>query len=213
MNKLDFHLVQGLPAPGVFVRLPPDTEASLDRLPETLKRANAAVRFAYLAESSAEIIRVRAQDEIPMREAYLRASLGEFVSMEGTARRDFSALGLQASPPMIRDSHSPLLHALRELRNVNFHLATSGIREDSKPVTWHFDGQDHHLDYSLTLVDGFTLDQFMASQNAKYYDPDDVRRIVDWFAREQKEWGVPHLIVLAVGQYADTLIAQLQRAA
>ena len=182
------------------------------RLPETLKRAKAAVRFAYFAESSAETIRVPEQDEIPMREAYLRASLGELVSMEGTAVRDFSALGLDASPPMIRESHSPLLHALRELRNVNFHLATTRISEDSKPVTWHFDGQDHHLDYSLTLVDGFTFEQFMESRNAKYYDPDDVRRIVDWFAREQKEWGVPHLIVLAVGQYADTLMPQLQRA-
>jgi len=208
MHQLDFKLIQSLPAPTAFVSLPAATETSLARLSETLQRAKAAVRFAYWAQSSAETIRVPKTEEIPMREACLRASLGEFVSMEETAKRDFAALAIQKPPPAISESKSPLMHALRELRNVNFHLATIGITEDSKPVIWHFDGKDHELDYSLTLVDGFTFDQFMALRNAKYYDRPDVQTLIDWFAREQREWGVPHLIVLAVGQYSNDLLAR-----
>ena len=98
------------------------------------------------------------------------------------------------------------MHAFRELRNINFHLATSGITEESKPAIWHFDGRDHEVDYSLILVDGFEADQFMALRNAKNYR--DVHALTDWFAQAERAWGVPHLIVLAIGQYASDLLAR-----
>ena len=148
-----------------------------------------------------------------MREAYLRASLGEYVSMEETAKRDFALLGLGQTPPMMGDSENPLVHACRELRNLNFHLASSRIAEDSKPAIWHFDGKDHQLDYSLTLVEGFTVGQFMSLRNAKYYHPKDVQSLVEWFNNEQREWGAPHLLVLAISHYASELLARVPRAA
>jgi hypothetical protein len=211
MHTLDFGLVEHLRAPGIVVRLPEATESSLVRLPETFDRARAAVRFAYWAESSAEVLHVPVEEEVPMREACLRASLGEFVSMEETAKRDFATLAAKESPPMITDSLSPLLHVLRELRNVNFHLATVRITEDTKAAIWRFDGKDHELNYSLTLVDGFTLPTFMSLRNAKNYHRDSVSKLIDWFDLQQREWGVPHMIVVAVSQYADDLLSHVAR--
>ena len=71
---LDFDLVAELERPQVFFGFPSRLELALRSLPEVDARSDAAVRFAYMVETTSEHLRVPIEREHAIREANFRAA-------------------------------------------------------------------------------------------------------------------------------------------
>ncbi|MBD1925984.1 hypothetical protein H6F74_06760 [Trichocoleus sp. FACHB-90] len=120
---LDFSLLPDLKYSVWLYTLGNEIENSLRALPKTLGRAEAAMFFVYQLACS--------DDSGPRKEAYLRAALAEFVSMEEMLARDLANLG--KSEPILKciDTKDPLIHIAKALRNLEIHLQSSKMSHRS----------------------------------------------------------------------------------
>lgn len=195
MYALDFNVLPRLDSYRVFLSLDDGIKKALSRLPETLARANGACHHCH---------EVRDDDAgaVEARESALRSALAEFVSMEESLGRDLNNAMIGAAPVKITESQNPLLHIVRELRNLEIHLQTSRLKSVTKEVTYV--GDNYQLD--IWVAGDITESDFMKLRNARRYKRDDVVKMVDWFNRAQKEWGVDQLIYRAVVEYCRMII-------
>jgi hypothetical protein len=207
-HQLDFNLLPNLTWGAILIRIDPDLESPLSLLPQTLARAQGAIRFASRTKSAEE-------EGLDVQESYLRAALGEYASMEDTLPRDMQQAGIQGRPYRVRDSANPLLHMMRELRNLEIHLRSSRIshsttsvqyEEHDAPGTWQ------QLDLNVWWIAPITVQEFMKLDNARYYRGDDITRMLDWFNDGQKLWGVGELIRRATNACAREIVLNLRLA-
>ncbi len=144
------------------------------------------------------------------REAFVRASLCEFVSMEDTIKRDAP----HKSPPMITDSRNPLVHMIRLLRNLEVHLHTSTLQSDNLDVQLA-DAQKQAVPgtgHTITrwVTDPLTYADLSRLRDIeKHYSRAALQRLVDWYNSAQVRWGLPDLIYRAVLKYAEEIVAKL----
>jgi hypothetical protein len=180
-------------------------EDVLEAFPETARRADAAVRFCHWIKNLPH----HKHDDypptgIPMREACMRASLAELVSIEDALVRDVG--GADSAPIKMHQSANPLLHIVRELRHLNVHLVSSSLVHSSRPASYVIDGDRHDIDYTLWTIRDLTVDVLRTSRNAKYYTDVQQTDLVAWFNQNQEEWGVDHLILHAITMYAQEIV-------
>lgn len=190
---LDFNLLPQLDSYRVFLSLGDEIKTALAKLPETLARANGACHHCH---------KVRSDGPIEAKESALRSALAELVSMEESLGRDLNNAGIGAAPVKITESQNPLLHIVRELRNLEIHLQTSRLKSVEKEVTYV--GDNYQID--IWVAGDITESGFMKLRNAKRYKREDVVKMVDWFNWAQKEWGINQLIYRAVVEYCRMII-------
>lgn len=212
ISTIDFSLVADLERPSIWFGLPLDLEKALAALPETQARVEGTLHFAYRSNCDATTMLVMESKEQIFREAYFRAALGEFVSMEEAAILDFKNSGKTTMPPRANALSNPLFHVFREMRNVNFHLTRSRIQMSNRLATITLADQTHEVDYGLTLISGFDEPTFARLQNARNYRTSDIKALVEWFDLVQREWGAPHMLRLAVIAYANHLLTLFRSA-
>lgn len=191
---LDFNLLPRLDSYRVFLSLDDEIKKALAKLPETLARANGACHHCHEVRDDGGAIEAR--------ESALRSALAEFVSMEESLGRDLNNAGIGAAPVKITESQNPLLHVVRELRNLEIHLQTSRLKSVVKEVTYV--GDNYHHD--IWVAGDITESDFMKLRNARRYQRDDVVKMVDSFNRAQKKWGIDQLIYRAVAGYCRMII-------
>jgi len=200
--RLDFTLLDRRNYREVFVVLPDEIKNALEVLPETCARFEGAVRFCWYVSGTTDVLHADEPKATRMREAFLRASLAEYVSVEDTLKRDLLKIGSNAKPIKIRDLANPLLHLVRELRNLEIHLTSSQLSSSKKRV--RFAGQEHET--TIWTVNDLTVQKFEELQNAKHYSKEDIERMVNWFNEAQYDWGVEHLAFRAIVEWASAIV-------
>jgi hypothetical protein len=168
-----------------------EVETLLEKFPETLDRARGAVLFAESACGHEESWRDA---------AYLRVALGEFRSMDEALKRDTAALNFKKTPKLI-DSQNPLLHFMKILRDLNFHVKIMQTVKETRNASC----ADHSFDLSIAVITDLTVNDLLATDNAKYYTKNDFDLMVRWFNKAQLHWGAGHIITVTVEIYAREL--------
>jgi hypothetical protein len=127
----------------VFVSLDEKVEKKLPTFPQTYSRAECAMRFCWFISGSEDtLIYADLGRRNRLREGFLRASLAEFVAMEETLVRDLVSANINKRAIKITNSSNPLLHILRELRNLEIHLTSSTLSVEQRDVMWKPFGED-----------------------------------------------------------------------
>lgn len=195
MNSLDFTMLPTLEKGSAVYRLPPELDRKLSAFPATYDRARGALSFSVKINHEP-----RCDDGADMkaRESLIRAALGEYVSMEEAIKWDRP----DSQTPRIRDSRNPLLHMMKELRNLQFHEITSPLR--ARPEKIIYAGTEFDVD--LYCVEDLKEEDFDRLNNAKFYSPDDKTRMIQWFNENQAKWGVSELILRAVTIFARDIV-------
>ena len=192
-NDLDFSLLPSVDVGRTFWSLPPEISTGIENYPETLLRAKAAVHFCRLPPYPE-----RTGDEnLRLREAYLRAALGEFVTMEETLRSDCPT----TNPRRIVDSRNPLLHIIKQLRNLQFHLQTSTLTPEQQRVL--FMGDEHDMD--IYYIGDLEITDFDKLNDARRYKDSDKIQMLAWFNESQRVWGTADLVRRAVEAFASEI--------
>jgi hypothetical protein len=119
LRALDLSLLQDVESASILIRPSRDIAAAVSELPymkEFYDRTQASIMFVLRTDSSTDAWR---------NEAYLRAGLNEFYSLEDAARRAFRASGNANSVPLLATSKHPLVHLMYMLRHINVHVKPS----------------------------------------------------------------------------------------
>jgi hypothetical protein len=126
----------------LYIGLPFEIEEAINVFPETSGRFEGALKFCWFVSSTPDLLHAQEPKATSIREAFLRAALAEYVSTEETLKRDLKKLNTKGKAIKITDSTNPLLHIMRELRNLEIHLTSSQLSKSRRgtPIT------DNYLD-------------------------------------------------------------------
>ncbi|QDV87411.1 hypothetical protein TBK1r_64410 [Stieleria magnilauensis] len=193
---LDFSTLPSLEVGSTFAGLDSDVESVLHPLPATLDRASAALKFAASMSNTEQEID---GSSVKMREAFFRAALGEFVAMEEMIKYDKPSLQYSK----ILKCQSPLLHILKQIRNLHVHLLSKVAEHTEVSIRW----ADQASQMTIWFIEDISMSDFNQLDGAKWYWENDKERMLSWFNDSQRAWGVNYLIQLAVNQYVREAFA------
>lgn len=208
-TKLDFSLLDSLTAPGVFWRSPSELVPTLSLLAQTVARADAASYFAFRVHNIGISNVGESSENLRRREAYLRAALVEFVSMEYVIPQDMKTLGLTIAPPRICESPNPLVHAVAALRHMNVHLTSSTLSQAQRLAVWPVEPEPLEFTYEMWITQPLTRENLIRRKGPKY-SISDVEHLHKWFVSAQSEWGVHHLVQHAIVEYGKFLMVSVE---
>ena len=183
----------------VFLRLDEDVENGLHIFPEVRDRLLNALHFCGHIESDTEN---------RLRGGYLRAALAELVSVEDALYRLQRRNALPGEVRRLNHSSNPLLHIVRELRNLGIHLRSSTLDSEKRELLWgHVDRPEDATQVSWTLwwLDDLSLQAFEELNNFKRYDRTAFAKALAWFDEAQRQWGISELVLRAIKEYAREL--------
>jgi hypothetical protein len=183
----------------VFLRLDKDVEDGLRILPEVRDRLLNALYFCG---------RIESDTENRLRGGYLRAALAELVSVEDTLYRLQRRNELRGEVRRLNHSSNPLLHIVRELRNLEIHLRSSTLDSEKRELLWgHVDKPEDATPVSWTIwwLDDLDLQAFEELNNFKRYDRAAFAKALAWFDQAQRQWGISELVLRAIKEYAREL--------
>ena len=205
MHQLDFSLLPKINSGRTFASLDASVVGKLSLLPETLSRAESAANFFALKPEFKWSSHSLPEDDDRLKtEAFIRASLAELVSMEDTLPRDLKRIGLNDTSIKLNDSRNPLLHIIRELRNLEIHVRTSRIGRFEKAVLI---GEDKiPIDISCDFLEDISVESCGGLRNAKNYNPDDLKTMIGWMNQAQNEFGISELIFRAIEIFSLEII-------
>lgn len=196
---LDFSLLPTFEKSTAWMVLPRDMEIALKALPLTYDRVLGCLDFAYRVWGNGG---AHMPVTVKQREASLRAALGEFVSMEQALKRDLQ--GNSRRVIRISDSPNPLLHVVRELRNLEMHLHSATLTSLTRDASF----ADQDIKLEIWVADDVTETEFQRLANAKNYSDEDITRMLSWFNQAQKEWGIADLIYRCVCEYSKAIVSK-----
>lgn len=205
--QLDFHLLPNLKSAPLFISLEPQLESAIMTLPETFSRADAALRFCWFVSQDEKQLHADEPRATRIREAFLRACLMEYRAMDEVLARDLTAIGNKLTPLKIHQHPNPLLHMMKELRNLEIHLTSSALRPATIRVCAKWLDKTFENDSTIWVIEPLTEAKFKQLNNAKYYDDTDIIAMIQWFNDAQHEWGVHHLAYLAIINYCQYLVS------
>ena len=200
---LDFTLLDRIEAPSAFRRSPRELVPALEKLPQTLARAEAASYFAARVSNPNDF---GTDCDAWQREAYLRAALVEFVSIEYVLPQELKALAINIATPRIQHSHNPLLHVVAALRHMNVHLTASDLSESRRLAVWPISPTPIEFTYRMWVVQPLAPEDLNRRQGPKFASAD-VDRMRSWFSSAQAEWGVHNLVQHAIIEYSKFIVA------
>ncbi len=206
MHSLDFNLLPTIDSAHTFCSIPDDLVTGLAALPETLCRAESAASFLGKQPTHRWSSRPPQEDEDRKDEAFIRASLAEFVSMEDTLPRDLERIGLDRKAIRLNSSPHPLLHVLRELRNMEIHVRTSQVAHFPIRVLYGVDRVPGS--FTVTHLTGITSAEFTRLRNAACYHPNDISRMITWFNDAQIRFGITELILRGIETHGRQIVSQ-----
>jgi hypothetical protein len=207
MPVLDFALLDRPSFREMFVRLPTGIENAIGTLPETSARFEGAIKFCWYVSGTPDVLYTDEPKATRIREAFLRASLAEYVSVEDTLKRDLLKLGIKANAIEIIDLPNPLLHLMRELRNLEIHLTSSQLSKAEKAVTVTIFDAEHQSETTIWTVNDLTVEKFQELRFArKRYSKDETEKMVNWFNEAQYDWGVNDLLFRAIIEWASAIV-------
>lgn len=204
---LDFSLLPDLNTGSIRTALSDDTERQLSIFPQTFDRAQSAMYFAYMVDNVEAFFPETSSTK--RRESLLRASLAEFVSMEETLERDLSGLGINVAAIKITDTSDPLLHLIRELRNLEIHLYSSKIAfSEGKFYLPNKVNPEKSIEIELKIwcIGDIQARDFSRLRNSKRYSDGDIKHMLDWFNASQKIYGIHELLRIAIQRYSDAIL-------
>ncbi len=205
-NQLDFRLLPKLESASMFLSLDPLVERAMTSLPETSARADAALRFCWYVSQGTDELHADEPRATRLREAFFRACLTEYRSMDEVLPRDLATLRISTPALKIHELSNPLVHLMKELRNFEIHLASSALTSKTIKVVARWQNTDMEHESRVWVTEPLTVPKFNGLKNASYYCAADIEAMVDWFNNAQQEWGVHHLAFLAVRTYCDELV-------
>jgi hypothetical protein len=206
-NKLDFSLLSRFDTRSLFVRLPGEDEEAIEILPETSARIEGALKFCWYVSATTDALFVNEPKATRLREAFLRASLAEYVSIEDTLERDLHGLNTNIKALKIWNLKNPLLHIMRELRNLEIHLTSSKLSESKINVLLVHKGIEHQSEKTIWTVNDLTVEKFQSLRYAKErYSQTEIKKMVDWFNDAQQDWGVHDLLYRAICELSSIII-------
>lgn len=200
---LDFSQLERKDHSSIFRALPIDIEEILQAtLPETAARIEGAIKFCWHILGTEETLHAKEPKATRLREAFLRASLAEFVSTEETLQRDLNKLDETLQPAKIFNCRNPLFHLIRELRNLEIHLVSSKLTPSAKAIIY----REQNNEITIWTIPDLTVEKFKMLRNSKNYKDEDVEEMVSWFNKAQFDWGVDDLLFRSICDLATKLI-------
>lgn len=213
-HTLDFRLLPSVSYGRASMRLDDDVAARVASLTRLSERASNAVRFAYWAGGTSDVLRCPGSEVQQLREGCFRAALTEFTSMEEVQVLDYKDRNIARMPLKLNETSNPLLHLFRELRNLEVHLRHSELRSVQKDVLWgHRDRPDEATKgiMEIWILDGVTPQSFGMLWNAKHYTPNQIDQMISWLNATQEQWGIQEVFLLAVEEYCRLIENELKR--
>jgi hypothetical protein len=208
MHLLDFKKVPKLDVSSAFVSLSKTVRDALPTFPQTFARAEGAIRFCQFVSGLEMFLPTLEPDEsVRLRAAFLRASLTELCSMEETLKRDLHISGRTGNALRISDSESPMLHSIRELRNLEVHLTSSDLGSSTQEVEWRPDGEALTITMTIWTIDNLKSENFLKLKNAKYYDKKQLLKAATWLLSAQRKWGISEIVKLSINEHAENIVA------
>lgn len=209
--KLDFSLLTRPDSRSMFVSLPPELEKSIEPLTETSARIEGALKFCWYIGTNKDSL--HSDDELKIlrrREAFMRASLAEYVSIEDVIKRDLLRLGKikkTEQPYKIINSENPMLHITRELRNLEIHLISSKISESKKDVFLRLNEGEKQIQTSIFTIGDLTVKKFKSLKFAKKrYSESEIKKMIQWFNEAQQDWGVNDIIFRSICEVTSEIV-------
>ena len=133
MQSINIHNFPTIYHGHVCASLNKKVQNKLHKFPQTYSRAECAMSFCWFISGGKDTL---FHDDLNrrnrLREGFLRAALAEFVSMEETLIRDLDNTNSTKTAIKINNSSNPLLHILRELRNLEIHLNSSTLSAEQR---------------------------------------------------------------------------------
>jgi len=204
---LDFSLLTRPNYRELFVCLPDEIERSIEVLPETSARFLAALRFCWYVSATPDVLFSEEPKATRLREAFLRASLAEYVSIEDTLKRDLLKLNLTARPIKIFSLENPLLHIMRVLRNLEIHLTSAKLSHSKKDVVAVVSEAEHQSQTTIWTIDYLTVEKFREPYKvSEHYSKPETESMVKWLNEAQYDWGVNHLLFRAICEWASAIV-------
>jgi hypothetical protein len=115
--------------------------------------------------------------------------------------------GIEAKALRISDLPNPLLHLMRELRNLEIHLTSSQLSKAKKDVTVILFDTEHQSQTTIWTVSDLTVEKFQElGYTKKRYSEEEIREMVTWFNEAQHDWGVNDLLLRAIVEWASAII-------
>jgi hypothetical protein len=203
MNTLDFSQLPDVVLGRAVWSMPDDLRKALSDFPETAARCEASMWFAYKAAESTD--QYSADTELPRREAFLRAALAEYSSMDDSLRWDCK----NVLRYRMFSSSNPLVHLVRLLRHVNIHLTKTTLQPEIIQATWIGaapDNTDYSSSFAIWTIPQLDSSRLATLQDSKHYSAGDMDRVCAWFNLYQRTWGAPDLVWRAAECFAKEVI-------
>lgn len=191
----------------LYIGLPFEIEEAINVFPETSGRFEGALKFCWFVSATPDSLHADEPKATRIREAFLRASLAEYVSTEDTLKRDLVKLNIKGKAIKTTDSTNPLLHIMRELRNLEIHLTSSQLSKSRKAVKLIVSDAEHQSQTTIWTVNDLTVQKFRELKFARNrYSREEIEKMVNWFNEAQHDWGVNHLLFRAIVDWATEIV-------
>jgi hypothetical protein len=116
-------------------------------------------------------------------------------------------VGIKAQSIKITDLPNPLLHLMRELRNLEIHLTSSQLSKANKDVTVIIFDAEHQSQTTVWTVNDLTVEKFQELRYARNrYTKEEIEKMVNWFNEAQYDWGVSDLLFRAIVEWASAIV-------
>jgi hypothetical protein len=209
MRNLNFDNCLKIEYGSLTINIDPKINDKLSRLEHTYDHAEAALKFLLIPYHKFSFERVTINNEIKHYESICRASLSEFNGMEEALSLDL--LNLKISKPVLKivDTGDPILCMLHELRNYFIHIKDQKMAAVNQkyiisfPSIKELDGKEHSQD--INIID-LNYSDFIKLKNSKFYNNNDIRKMIDGFNSLQNNWGITEIIYKAVNKYARLIV-------
>jgi hypothetical protein len=199
---LDFSLLPNLDIGSMFGGLRDELTKPIKSLHRALSRLETA---EHAACKSTQNVEDRTLDQ---RAAYMRWASVDLVSASELLPLDLGELKLKRPPHTLSRSKSPLIHLVKEFRNLEVHLRPSKLSQSAINVLWGDpDPAKAHAEFDMQiwLVTDFDVKAFKQLKNATRYESRDLVKMIDWFNDAQRRWGAGDLIKRAIQTYCKEL--------
>jgi hypothetical protein len=151
-------------------------------------------------------------DDYKRSGVYLRASLGELVSMEETLKVDFP----ENKPLKLNELQNTLLHILRELRNYQFHLKNLTLDFNESESTIIKEGYPNFFlgpfKTQWTIIDNLELNELLKLKNLnKNYTKREIEHMIFCMNKWQQEYSIQSLILKGLKFYTTEILNHYSR--
>ena len=205
-KEFDWQTLPEIKYLGFLIKFDDDVEVFFERnkeLTEVYERARASRMFFAQAAKETKPWRIG---------AYLRAGLGEFVSIEDAARGDWKKFTNSHKPPSLKDSVDPLIYMMYLTRNINVHAHRTKTRSDQSTVFLNDPKNPQEFEINIDVLDDKFEDRLINSRDAlKSCEIDDLKDICGWIKAKQNIFGVGHLFRKGLSSYCRQIIAKYNK--